>query len=65
MVNIHKGIEKMNLNISTIVLIISLLAFLNTIILAIAWYGAKSMRSIIGYWCLSRLLVAAGVLLKN
>ena len=53
----------MNINISTAVLIISLLAFLNTLILSIAWFGAKSMRTIIGYWCLSRILVSVGVLL--
>jgi len=53
----------LNIDISTILLIYSIISGVFAFIITSALYGAKSMRSILGYWGLSQFLLAAGLIL--
>ena len=53
----------MNLDIKTISITISVIVLGNAFISFLAWRYAKSQRAIIGYWSLSQILVATGLVL--
>ena len=53
----------MNFDIATILFIFALIALVNACIFTLAWYGAKLMRSIIGIWSLSQILLAIALIL--
>jgi len=48
----------MQLEITTIMIIQSLIALINAFTITVAWRGAKTMRTIIGYWSASQILLA-------
>ena len=53
----------MALDIRSLFIATTIVVFVNALISALAWYYAKSLRSIIGWWSLNWLLAGIGILL--